>query len=51
MKYINSKKFYMNLGGKNIRTCSNEAIQCLYNLTMVLPGTEIDKPVFEKNIW
>lgn len=51
MKYINSKKFYMNLGGKNIRTCSNEAIQCLYNLTMILPGSEVEKPVFEKDIW
>lgn len=43
---MNSKAHYITLGGKNGRTASNEAIQCLYNLTLVLPGTKLVDPVF-----
>ena len=44
--FMNSKKFYIYLGGTNIRKSSNETIQALYNLTLVLPGTKITEPVF-----
>lgn len=35
--YMNSNKFFLNLGGINIRESSNEAIQAMYNLTLILP--------------
>ena len=46
--YANSKRFYINLGGSNIRCSSNEAIQSLYNLTLVLPDdqSKLTKPEF-----
>ena len=45
-KQLNSKKHYIGLSGKNVRTGSNEAIQCLYSLTLLLPDSKHDKPVF-----
>lgn len=33
---LNSKSHYINLGGKGIRESDNEAIVCLYSLTMCL---------------
>lgn len=43
---LNSKKQYIGLSGKNVRTGSNEAIQCLYSLTLLLPDSKNEKPVF-----
>lgn len=39
-EYLNSAKFYIDLGGNNIRSTTNEGIQSLYNLTLVLPETK-----------
>lgn len=46
-KYLNSKAYYINLGGRNIKTSSNEAIQSLYNLTQVLSDTKLTDPQFK----
>lgn len=46
-KHMNSKAHYISVGGKNVRTSSNEAIQALYNLTLVLPDTKLTQPVFK----
>lgn len=46
MNHMNSKAHYVNLGGENVRTSSNEAIQSLYNLTKVLDGTKLTDPTF-----
>ena len=43
---LNSKKQYIGLDGKNVRVGSNEAIQCLYSLTLILPDSKHEKPVF-----
>ena len=43
---LNSKAHYISLGGENIMKTSNEGIQSLYNLTLVLPGTKLTDPVF-----
>lgn len=45
---LNSKKLLVNLGGTNIKVSSNEAIQCLYSLTKILPETKnkLTDPVF-----
>ena len=45
-KFINSKANYINLSGKPLRSSSNEAIQSIYDLTRVLPGTKLDEVVF-----
>lgn len=45
---MNSKAFFVSLGGKNIRTSSNEAIQSLFNLTLKLPGSNLTSPKFKK---
>lgn len=44
---MNSKAFYIDLGGKNVRTNSNESTQCLYNLTVAMKGTELTEPKFK----
>lgn len=44
--FMNSKSHFVSLGARNVRTSSNEAIQALYNLTLVLPGTKLTDPVF-----
>jgi hypothetical protein len=40
---MNSKANYIEFNGECIRTSSKEAIQSIYDLTRVLPGTELDK--------
>lgn len=45
-KQMNSKKHYIGLGGNNVRTGSNEAIQSLYSLTLLLPDSKHEKPKF-----
>ena len=48
LKEINSKKHYISLGGENSMNASKEAIQSLYNLTLVLPDdkNKLKDPVF-----
>ena len=36
-KYIDSKAQFITLAGKNGRTAEKEAIQAMYNMTLVLP--------------
>lgn len=43
--YINSPKQFIDLSGINMRISSKEANQCLYNLTLILPGTPITESV------
>ena len=45
-KQLISKKHFIGLDGKNVRTGSNEAIQCLYSLTLLLPDSKHEAPVF-----
>lgn len=45
-KLIASKRQMIGLSGKNIRVGSNEAIQSLFNLTLILPDAKNEKPVF-----
>lgn len=45
-KQLTSKKHFIGLDGKNIRVSTNEAIQCLYSLTLLLPDSKHEKPVF-----
>lgn len=45
-KLLKSKKLLVNIGGSNIKISGNEAIQSLYSLTKVLPGTKLTDPVF-----
>ena len=45
-KALNSKKQYIGLTGKNVRTGSNEAIQALYSLTLILKDSKHERPVF-----
>lgn len=40
IKFMNSKKNFLDLGSTNMRVSSNEAIQSLYSMTKVLPETE-----------
>lgn len=48
MDFIASKSHLIGFGGTGIRKPTNEAIQSLYNLTLVLPQdkSKITKPVF-----
>jgi hypothetical protein len=47
-KQLNSKAHYISLGGQNIMETTNEGMQAMYNLTMILPEDEkrLTKPVF-----
>ena len=45
-KYMNSKAQFITLAGKNGRMADKEAIQAMYNLTLVLPGTKLTNPEF-----
>lgn len=45
-KQLKSKAHYISLGGTNIMTASNEGLQALYNLTLVLPDTKLTDPTF-----
>lgn len=46
LKFMNSKSNYIGFNGECIRKSSNEAIQSIFNLTRVLPGTELKDMVF-----
>lgn len=48
LKHMNSKANFINLGGKSVIEPTNEAIQSLYNLTLVLPNTPLTEPKFAK---
>ena len=43
---MKSKKHYIGLGANNIRVGSNEAIQCLYSLTLLLSDSKHEMPKF-----
>ena len=45
-EFMNSKAFYINLGGSNVRTSSKEANQAIYNMTKALDGTKLDEVKF-----
>lgn len=45
-KYMNSNAQYITLSGKNGRFVEKEAIQALYNLTLILPDTKLDEVEF-----
>lgn len=45
-KFIQSKLYYISIGGKNVRTPSKEAIQAMYQLTISLDSNKTQKPVF-----
>ena len=49
-KVMNSNFNYIGLGGTPIRTAGNEAFQCLYSMTLTLPGEDekLNTPVFGK---
>lgn len=44
--FINSKAHYISMGANNVRTSGNEAIQSLFNLTLILPESNLTKPEF-----
>lgn len=45
-KFKDSNGQFITLSGTNGRIASNEAVQAMYNLTLVLPGTELTDPKF-----
>lgn len=45
-KHLNSNGQFIGLNGENGRIATNEAIQAMYNMTLVLPGTKLTDPVF-----
>jgi DNA-directed RNA polymerase beta' subunit len=45
-QHLNSTGQFIALNGENGRIASNEAIQAMYNLTLVLDGKELKDPVF-----
>ena len=49
-KFMNSKCHYIDFSGINMRQSSNEAIQSLYNMTLILPGTKITEMKFKNKI-
>lgn len=46
-EFMQSKRNYIDLGGKNVRSSSGDSIQAIYNLTKVLKDTKLTDPVFE----
>lgn len=46
--FLKSKIMFINFGGMNIRTSSNEALQCIYSLSKVLDSDKVKltQPVF-----
>jgi len=44
--HLNSTGQFIGLNGENGRKATNEAIQAMYNLTLVLPGTKLTNPEF-----
>lgn len=47
-KHLNAKSHYFNLGGTGVRTSNQEAMQCLYSLTLCLEDDKkkMTNPVF-----
>lgn len=45
-KYINSKAQYITLSGKCGREAEKEALQAMYNLTLILPDEQLDEVQF-----
>ena len=45
-RHLNSTGQFIGLNGENGRKATNEAIQAMYNMTLVLPGTELTDPTF-----
>lgn len=45
-EFMNSKISYINFGGENVKVGTNETVQALYSLTLVLPDTKLTDPVF-----
>lgn len=45
-KHLNSNGQFIALNGENGRKATNEAIQAMYNMTLVLPGTKLTEPIF-----
>lgn len=45
-KFKDSNAQFITLSGINGRIATGEAIQAMYNLTLVLPGTELTDPKF-----
>ena len=45
-KHLNSNGQFIALNGENGRVATNEAIQAMYNLTLVLPDTKLTEPAF-----
>ena len=47
-KQLRAKSHYFNLGGRGVRSSSNEALQSLYNLTLCLNDDKVrmTNPVF-----
>ena len=45
-KHLNSTGQFIALNGQNGRLATNEAIQAMYNLTLVLPDTKLTDPIF-----
>ena len=45
-KHLNSNGQFIALNGQNGRNPTNEAIQTMYNLTLVLPDTKLTNPEF-----
>jgi hypothetical protein len=45
---LNSKAHYISFGGNNIMETTNEGMQCLYNLTIILDGDQkrLSQPIF-----
>ena len=45
-KFKDSNGQFITLNGINGRKADKEAIQAMYNLTLVIPGTKLTNPVF-----
>lgn len=45
-KHLNSNGQFIGLNGENGRTATNEAIQAIYNMTLVLPNTKLTEAQF-----
>ena len=45
-EYKDSNSQFITLNGVNGRIADGEAIQAMYNLTLVLPGTKLTNPQF-----
>ena len=46
-KFSDSNGQFITLNGVNGRVADKEAIQAMYNLTLVIPGTKLTNPIFQ----